>query len=1135
MLGNKRVIIWVGGFLFLLVLLTLFYLENLVWFKDFVDKFFVKIEKRYEEWQLERKFKQVSEKFVVINSFSDQNEVDLSNEKILDLVLHKKCDVVVKNYLKRNVKSVYNLYSYKIQDCWKKGNFYIIKWIYKAVEDSQLSWDNILCSFKGVNYFLKTGDINICVYKTFDGSIFKCNFKFVKLLRDNFYILQFDNDFENVYYLTSSNYGYNWLVKVSHLRKKFNNSKIGLNDINDFLSYADIAWKHLEKVSIYKSWSVYEIWIEFKGSPGGEIIKFDTKNLKIIDEKFVKYIACDKKTGKCYDDFADKIKSLTVENLIFTWVVKWIFRNWTIVSGYVVLAKALSWYYQITWDLNTWVNFSFPIKAVRKSEFGNVIVHLIWKNWVDYSKDFTLQWLFLVKDLKNWFYKVLCSSCKTIDLMYTNDKIKVGDRKNWLVYYNLPDNAKLHFYLSWDLRIIGITYSWNNIWEIIYRNKNGGLEKKEKASYIKCLSNWYCYDEFRQIVKNIEIKKDYFSWQIIWKLYPWKIKKVVITPITNKGCKIDTWSYQLKKFKPWDEEFKYKFSLKFKNICPNGWTFKIDLIWFDWKVYSTKVDVNWPFVDEKYKKISFVKFEKLKCISKYQYPDPDEGECYKRVLWYFDIGYKKLYLIKLIEEFPGGRWEGKLYLSGNNNEDFSDLTDFVLNYYFDLNKYKWIFEVSSDKDIDIKFYDPNIYFPVKCCLTWDFIVYKDKNFWKIYAISRDKKYLLPLDFVWNLINVTQLKINSKIFLSVEGDIVNSYEVEYWLWNIWKIWKNCSIYEEGNTACMYVDASCVIKNSNLNYWIFSWYIVRVNFSSSETQVKFDNWQDWWNYTIWLGYDDLGRCFITANLSKSELKKVWEWAWYPVYELKDPNHPILKEFYCDRLYYDWKDELKNTIKCKIDDKRYKNFIQSHPILFWKDPFGRYIRMVKMEYMPQAEKAKPVIYLYPTKKQKVFVKIWLNWKFLKTIPEYSSWWKVTAYPDGKIIVGGKIYPYLYRDGIDYNYIPPSRWFVVENKKEKIKQLLENVLKQVWLNDKEIEDFTEYWLSYLTKIKEPYIFIWFKFNDSLNRETPLYIDPKPDTIIRIFMDYRWLDKKIKVKQPILKKTERRWFVVVEWGGRRR
>jgi hypothetical protein len=29
-------------------------------------------------------------------------------------------------------------------------------------------------------------------------------------------------------------------------------------------------------------------------------------------------MACDKKTGKCYDDFADKIKSLTVENLIFT-------------------------------------------------------------------------------------------------------------------------------------------------------------------------------------------------------------------------------------------------------------------------------------------------------------------------------------------------------------------------------------------------------------------------------------------------------------------------------------------------------------------------------------------------------------------------------------------------------------------------------------------------------------------------------------------------------------------------------------------------------------------------------------------------------------------------------------------------
>jgi hypothetical protein len=34
-----------------------------------------------------------------------------------------------------------------------------------------------------------------------------------------------------------------------------------------------------------------------------------------------------------------------------------------------------------------------------------------------------------------------------------------------------------------------------------------------------------------------------------------------------------------------------------------------------------------------------------------------------------------------------------------------------------------------------------------------------------------------------------------------------------------------------------------------------------------------------------------------------------------------------------------------------------------------------MTEMKYVPQAEKAKPVIYLYPEKKQKISVKINLN----------------------------------------------------------------------------------------------------------------------------------------------------------------
>jgi len=48
------------------------------------------------------------------------------------------------------------------------------------------------------------------------------------------------------------------------------------------------------------------------------------------------------------------------------------------------------------------------------------------------------------------------------------------------------------------------------------------------------------------------------------------------------------------------------------------------------------------------------------------------------------------------------------------------------------------------------------------------------------------------------------------------------------------------------------------------------------------------------------------------------------------------------------------------------------------------------------------------------------------------------------------------------------------------------------------------------------------------------LFIDPKPDSMLRIFMDYHGLDRLKKIERPIIKKFIRKWFVVVEWGGRK-
>lgn len=47
-----------------------------------------------------------------------------------------------------------------------------------------------------------------------------------------------------------------------------------------------------------------------------------------------------------------------------------------------------------------------------------------------------------------------------------------------------------------------------------------------------------------------------------------------------------------------------------------------------------------------------------------------------------------------------------------------------------------------------------------------------------------------------------------------------------------------------------------------------------------------------------------------------------------------------------------------------------------------------------------------------------------------------------------------------------------------------------------------------------------------------PLDINPKPDTIIRILMTFKGLEKPIDVTEQKLQTPKRTGFTAVEWGG---
>ena len=83
--------------------------------------------------------------------------------------------------------------------------------------------------------------------------------------------------------------------------------------------------------------------------------------------------------------------------------------------------------------------------------------------------------------------------------------------------------------------------------------------------------------------------------------------------------------------------------------------------------------------------------------------------------------------------------------------------------------------------------------------------------------------------------------------------------------------------------------------------------------------------------------------------------------------------------------------------------------------------------------------------------------------------------------------------------------------------------------LNPNEYNDFIVYWLPLMAKNK--YNLVRFA-NEEYNRDIPLRITPKPESMMRIYMIFQSIEEPIDIKPQQLNKYQRKGFTVVEWGG---
>ncbi|MBQ3409151.1 MAG: hypothetical protein IJH12_08120 [Clostridia bacterium] len=176
------------------------------------------------------------------------------------------------------------------------------------------------------------------------------------------------------------------------------------------------------------------------------------------------------------------------------------------------------------------------------------------------------------------------------------------------------------------------------------------------------------------------------------------------------------------------------------------------------------------------------------------------------------------------------------------------------------------------------------------------------------------------------------------------------------------------------------------------------------------------------------------------------------------------------------------------------------------------------------------KPIIYLYPTEKMDISVKLGKAENLTCTYPKYENGWEVTANPDGSMIdktTGRNLYA-LYWEGKNTTEYDTSYGFIV--KSEDTIKFLEEKLKILGLNDREAEEFIVYWLPQMQSNK--YNYVRFATEEEINENMPLTFSTEPDTLIRVLMIWKPLEEQIEIPEQQLNSVERKGFVAVEWGG---
>jgi len=185
--------------------------------------------------------------------------------------------------------------------------------------------------------------------------------------------------------------------------------------------------------------------------------------------------------------------------------------------------------------------------------------------------------------------------------------------------------------------------------------------------------------------------------------------------------------------------------------------------------------------------------------------------------------------------------------------------------------------------------------------------------------------------------------------------------------------------------------------------------------------------------------------------------------------------------------------------------------------------YTALVLVNWM-QVEK--PNIYLYPTENIDLCIDLEFpqDGRMVESIPDYLDGWCVVVDPSGKI---DNNYDFLF-----YESVQPDVWQYDHGwcvKRESLKTFFETNMAICNFSDKEIKDFTDYWIPLLKE--HEYYSVFPQYTNRIDQVIQLNFSVQPDNVYRLFYGLQGVSEYKEFPEPQIETIKRNGFTVVEWG----